>query len=165
MIIRARSETWNMRIGRRINSPIWYLLVPDERPLRVRARRGPVGMLLSCVTIVGQRVTSALWVRYEHIWTHAHAAARLVYRRGTLWHSAYEVFEFNQPGHAFEIRSSRQLKARLTSNTIMPVVVIDHSKGDRKCHEILLSSVVSISINLKLISRFDEERIYLYLRS
>lgn len=25
----------NMRIGRRINSPIWYLLLPDERPLRV----------------------------------------------------------------------------------------------------------------------------------
>lgn len=70
----ARSETWNMRIGRRINSPIRYLLLPDERPLRVRAR-GPVGMLLSCVTIVGQRVTSVLWaaVRYEHIWTHAHA--------------------------------------------------------------------------------------------
>lgn len=65
----------NMRIGRRINSPIWYLLLPDERPLRVWPR-GPDGMLLSCVTIVGQRVTSVLWVvvRYEHIWTHAHAA-------------------------------------------------------------------------------------------
>lgn len=51
-----------------------------------------------------------------------------LYRRGTLWHSAYEVFEFNQLAHAFEIRSTRQLvlKARLTSNTIMPVDVIDH---------------------------------------
>lgn len=59
--------------GGRINSPIWYLLLPDDRPLRVWPR-GPDGMLLSCVTIVGQRVTSVLWVpvRYEHIWTHAH---------------------------------------------------------------------------------------------
>lgn len=98
-------------------------------------------MLLSCVTIVGQRVTSVLWVlvRYEHIWTHAYGC-RSLSRRGTLWHSAYEVFEFNQLAHAFEIRSTRQLvlKARLTSNTIMPVDVIDHcSSSLSESHESL----------------------------
>lgn len=69
------------------------------------------------------------------IWAYLNSRTRrLVYRRGTLWHSAYEVFEFNQLAHAFEIRSPRQLvlKARLTSNTIMPVVVIDRCLSSRR---------------------------------
>lgn len=52
----------------------WYLLLPDDRTLSSWTR-GSDGMLLSCVTIVGQRELPQSFERdrYEHIWTHAHA--------------------------------------------------------------------------------------------
>jgi len=101
----------------------WYLLLPDDRTLS-GCMRGSDGMLLSCVTIVGQRELPQSFERdrYEHIWTHAHSRSPIDI--GSFWHSSYEVFEFNQLAHAFEIRPSRELalKARLTSNTIMAVI-------------------------------------------
>jgi len=101
----------------------WYLLLPDDRTLS-GCMRGSDGMLLSCVTIVGQRELPQSFERdrYEHIWTHAHSRSPIDI--GSFWHSSYEVFEFNQLAHAFEMRPSRELalKARLTSNTIMAVI-------------------------------------------
>lgn len=84
-----------------------YLLLPDDRTLSDWLR-GSDGMLLSCVTIVGQRESylSPLSETDMSIFelTHTHPVPLDI---NALWHSSYEVFEFNQLAHAFEMRPSR----------------------------------------------------------
>lgn len=85
------------------------------------------------------RVTSVLWA--GPIWAYLNSHTRSPVDISSFWHSGYEVFEFNQLAHAFEMRPSRELalKARLTSNTIMAVIGVlgrvDFMKKDKRGYD------------------------------
>lgn len=52
-----------------------------------------------------ERVTSVLWTR--PIWAYLNSRTRGPLDINALWHPSYEVFEFNQLAHAFEMRPLR----------------------------------------------------------